>query len=360
MPYPTPDKPTPALLRRLDVGQVVSADHGRRWGDEEAFGLAYDLECVADIDLPDVGVTSPTTIKIPYRKSYAARALKITVEMWATAIAAESTVEIKHSEIGTSVWCGPSQFDGVALLGSEPLGYRLHGVNVAWFDLKSVTYGALFDVEILVTGGVGISHVNLCEVPLADIDPVSEPNIEPSVNGAWPNVGNQLTDGGASDPYGFPRLMDEMELARTEVRRHISWAAPQDVGLCAVVTDVAFSATSILWRQDGNWSASYAPTFYMRARRLFDTATPNTYELVVWYMTTDAFQDGTIRIVVNGANTDNVLTASNGVWLLKTVAVTVPTSTTAQQVAFSYQAKIAGGGQTLYLAAISLIENEPV
>ncbi len=151
-----------------------------------------------------------------------------------------------------------------------------------------------------------------------------------------------------------------MEAERTEVRRHMQWAAPLDATLCAVVTGTSLGAASIQWRQDGAWSASYEPVFYMRARRLYDTTTSNRYTLRIWYMTTDAVQNGTIRAVINGTNNDLTLPASNGVWAVASRYVDVPTSTTGQQVQITFQAKIGASPQVLYLAQVALVELEPV
>lgn len=355
MNVPVPTLPTGAVLSDLAVGNTVSASHGKTLAQELAYLRAHLVEPVVCCFLKKASGGSATA-KVAYNRTPGVQALYIVVEVHESVGDGASYATVEVTVAGSpATWLALTPLDGTtaALVAVEPPAWDQQQY-VGVMDVSGLTAGTTTDLHFAWSGSVkqeGIYRISVCEIPLADVNPVTSPTTEPGLSLAWPSAGNALVDGTTSTSLGFLRALDQYSKALTQHRRHLQWVARgEDNSNAWTVTSTTFAA--IVTGQNDN------PTFRVRACALYGTSVPDTRTFRVRGLATGGITL-TVRAIVtpvggSPTNTDLAI-AGSGSWGASTMSIDLPCTGTDQEVDIQFQAKVSSAS-TARISNISLIE----
>lgn len=370
MPAPVPDRPPQTTLRGHKVGQPVAQRHGRGWVDTVHFLLGHALPPTVSINIDEVVTAEvPVDYVFAHKRTPGARALMIVAELHpgdtpssvGRLEAARLSSTTDYLPIGSTVgdmrgsralfppvgaWSNPTRFVDFIDISEWGVG-DLEWVRVRWTNGHP---------SIGTSGTHGLSRLHVMEVPRATIVVDSA---DAGVDVAWPFVSNYLWDG---DPTltmdGFRRLAEEIDRARTKIRGHHQLLRPE-------TTTHAYACGSSV----GVWSpVSFGPTatqarFVTRARRLWETGTPNQQKLVARYTTQHATDGAELRMTATSRVTGTViqstltLPAATGFVASAEVAAPIPCDGTDQMVHLTFDYRTTGSAN-LKLSTVDLCEDE--
>jgi hypothetical protein len=359
MPSPVPPQPTPADLDRLQVKQLVSGDHARRWAADINFLRGHVAQPVAAIDVQNSATsTTPVDWHFFYSRSGGIRVLMIAVE-----IGSASTTDGGRLYVEVTLPAGASWVEGAAggldgtVAFATPGAFFLRRPKaVGYVDVSGLTVGALNDIKITTTvdsGEAGLARATIVEVPLADVRVEESPTGEVGVSSSWPLPPNRLVAGTASTSLGFARLQDQMHRCRTENRRHLQ-------GFFGGTT------TSTSYAYLGPGTLDYR--FWMRTRRVYQAgsgapsgfAQGNRYTFACRYLTQSNAVDASAQLLVGGvAHTNLTLPASATSTTYVTASTTLYLPTTSdQEVELTFKGKTNNAASQLTVYDFALIEAE--
>lgn len=355
MPTTVPSYPSPSQLSSMAVARPVSGSvNGQRWANELAFLRAHAVQSVAAVKLPRHATAS--TVRVAYNRSPGCNVIRVEVELHVTIVFPSfGRINASVALSGATLIAG-SLLDGSSELLVPESEVSDYPVYVAYLDVSGVTAGTTQYIDISwtdVSNGTGLYRVAVHEVPLAEVDPVGAATTEVGLNGGWPNPPNKLEAGATNVSYGWARIFGELDGARYTCRRHWQLATPE-------ITAAAWTTSSTV---DGpltwNITGAYDPDWYIRARRLYATTTANAHTLVGRLRMDAGGSSGRVRILLDGV-ASGTLTVPAGTTSFTTIstAVSVPTNTSGQLVKVEFDARVDGGGQTLYCSNLALIEAE--
>lgn len=387
MPSPVNPRPTPSTLAGRRVGVAVSSAHGRRWAQELNYLRAHAVQCIGEAHYPIPRTSSPTyDANLLYQRTPGVMALRVCVKLHHGDTGSSSGGHVRIA-VGTdpnalTTLPDPSPTPIAAFIGVEPPVFtsssflslpnerlREHEEHIAFIDVSEFDPASVYVIRLRYTSDGtatdGPWSFSLHEVALATVDPVADPTAEPGFNEAEPDSRNRLRQG-VSGVNGVLRLWSELDVARSQVRRHIA------VSRSGTRADASYGA--LVW---GAELVVSDPVFLARARRLYDPAVAgNSAKLWVLYAfnaTYAGLSDAKIKITfdttaVGGATTASYefqLTDTGSNLAVGSVDVTLPCDGTDQLVEFTISAKTqsdnGGGGtsvDTLTVLALALIEDE--
>lgn len=343
MSTPVPDHPDAGRLLPFRVAQPVSTAGCLRWSQELAYLLSYNVAPVYSgvVRTTDLGTHS---VALAYQRSAGAKALLVTVEL-VEGTSIQSGVFNWSLDGASSVYIAGAAYDGATLAAPKDR-VRLPPIHELWIDVAAV--GNTTPKTLLLTwtptnaGKSALYRVHVVEVPLRDLDPTGAPTTEPGVSSSWATPDGRLVDSTPDQGFGFARIFDALDQARAATRRHLQVAVPE---VSAGTYSYTTASTSFV---------TLSGKFFTRARRLYSTAVANQYTLWVRYK---AAAGATVRLTTDAGNTDVVL-PSTGAFLSATSPVSLPCSTTDQDVQIQFSGKTTSAGSPLYVSTFALIENE--
>jgi hypothetical protein len=371
MGVPVPQVDEASAVTRVLTGLPVSSANHSRWNNDLLFLNCYvGHPILSESGLPSIS-TSPHAYYVAFKKSPGVNCLRITVETNLSTAGTRPQVQCAvTSSAGSVNWVE----SGVALL-LDGSNYLTTDVSVAQdypsytnsLDVSALTDGTIYDLIFTLTDKAGsttrgLYRINVVEVPLADVDPVTSPTTELGADASWlmSTDANRIVDGTTSISYGMTRVLDQLETARTKRRRHWQIIAAED-------TTNAFQTSSTAAGNALPFPTG-SPTFRFRAKALYGVGagTPNSFLVRVRYRTSTT-QKPNVRFAVTPVggsvtNTDFKLAASSGVWTATTVddtsttmALSLPNTGTVQEFSLTLGLWNSTAG-TVYVSQIALIE----
>lgn len=370
MPSPVNSRPTPSTLAGRQVGQPVSAAHGRRWAQEINHLRAYAVPpVIAQAWDYAAGASGTYDVWLLYRRTPGVMVLRVALRLDTNQIGGATvyggTLAISYGTDPTSLtsatMIGPSSvFNGVANVSAPSPRISTRETHVAYVDVSSWSTSAVIAVRVrLVAASAtnGQYDVNVSEVPLPTVDPVGDPTNEAGVNESEFDYRNRIYQGLAGT-RGMLRVFSELDAARSQVRRHIGIARR---------SDLAYSVNSLT-----NTDLASGGVWHTRARRLYDSSTANRYTFAVLYSydpTYATLTNSYVRVTaaaISGSSVTSTLqlTDTGGALALGTVAATVPCDGTDQIAALTFDARtsntngVSTTSDAVTVYALALIEDE--
>jgi hypothetical protein len=311
-----PDRPTVCSLDRLVTGAPASGRNHTRWNDDLTHLLTYNAQPILSHDSLAVVTTTPHSYYVGFRKNKGVNVLRVQVEVH-QALSTTTTppgltceVTVPGSSINFVETTGSLWFDGTTVLETETPSVRDPKIFVNHVDISGLTDGSYYDLKFTVTDSGttysrGLYSIHVTEVPLANVDPVGAPTTEIGTNQAWlvSTDRNVIVDGTASSlSHGTLRLLNQLEMARYQKRRHLQTVR-------AEATTLAWNVTATGAIGSSPFPSGYTvsqPIFSARSRALYGTSTANTYRMRVRYINSAA-NKLTIRVAVTavGGGTTN-------------------------------------------------------
>lgn len=381
MATPVNARPSPSRLSARQVGVALSSAHGRHWAQEISHLRAYAVPHVADLSFKSLLGGGDHFVCLAYRRTPGVKVLRVTARLRPTAAAAASgtlslrigATPVAALAAGYEVPLGPSDqaWDGARSILSDAVTSRVRPEFVGYFDVSSWSTSAITVLLVSfspLVGACDLSSVSVREVPLADVNPVSDAANEAGCNEAEADFRNRIYEGIAAST-GLKRVWSELDAARSNVRRHLQIAAR---------TVDAFSRNSLTLGAL-TWSAgigaTYDPIWYVRARSLYGSSVANAVKFSAIYAydpTYATLTNSKIRVTLDttatgGATTstyDLPLTDTGGFLALGSVTAAIPCDGTDQRcaVTFSAQTSNTNGGSTTNdpctIYCLALIEEE--
>lgn len=370
MPTPVNARPTPSTLAGRQVGQPVSAAHGRRWAQEVNHLRAYAVPPVVSQAWDyAAGASGTYDVWFLYRRTPGVQVLRLALRLDTNQIGGATvnggTLAIHYGTDPTSLTAatviGPSTpFDGSRTISAPSPRVSTRETHVAYVDVSSWSTSAVIAVRVRFVAASatnGQYDINVSEVPLPTVDPVGDPTTEAGVNESEFDYRNRIYQGVAGT-RGMLRVFSELDAARTQVRRHIGISRRSDLAY-TINSLVATDLTG-----GGIWHA--------RARRLYDSATANAYKLAVLYAfdpTYSTLTNSYVRVTaaaVSGSSVTSTfqLADTGGALALGTASATIPCDGTDQIAALTFDARtsntngVSTTSDPVTVYALALIEDE--
>lgn len=349
MPTPVLPRPEPLPLGVCAVGRPVSAAHGRRACEDLAFLLALATEEVCEADVEYVTAGTPLTVRMLYLRSPGCDTLLVGCKL-IEADSATATITVTVNGAGAT-FVVANRLDGSSAIDCPATNTSRQPVYWCTVDVSGLALGGTvhtIEVGYVRTASAnGLRRAFVREIPQAAVDPVSDPTTEVAANASWPyprrGQRDGLIDGSASDPMGWVRLEAQLASVRTLVRIHRAWATYEDDTYAAQTASAAMGPLD--WKS-GSWTAGDDPTFVTRSRRYYGTtagtAVPEVCRALIRYKCGGT--GGTVRFVINGANTDFAVIAAAG-WTTKSLgALALPTDQAGQRVTIQVNGNVTTTG----------------
>jgi hypothetical protein len=364
MPLPIPDDHhSPIALRGACTGLPVSAMHALGHTNSLARRLGRSVHCVASTSINSAGGGVTTVTKAAYRRSPGVQVLLVEIELWQSAASnprAHITASIVGGTASRIVNAGSvTELNGSndSAAGAQYSRHRSMGVHREWFDVSGLSTGTTYEITVThndyASTSSGIRHLTAVEIPMASFDPVGDPANEMGIDPAWTAAGNDLYEGSATGAggRGYDRAFDQMDKARTLVRRYVQFISREDTSGGALNTN----STSFANLLGGTG------TVRTRVRRLRASTVKNPQIVYLRYL---AQSGGTLRLVVQAVgqastNVDITLAATAGSFTsLSSTALALPCDGTDQEVDIKLQAKTVSGANPVFISLCALIEAE--
>jgi len=382
MPSPVNSRPSPSRLSAHHVGTGVSSAHGRHWAQELTHLRAYAVPHVADLSFKSLLGGSDHFVYLVYRRTPGVKVIRVTARLLPTTAAAVSgtlslrigATPVAALAAGYETPLGPSDqaWDGASTILSDAVTSRILPEYVAYFDVSSWSTSAITVLLVAfspLSGSCDLNSVSVREVPLADVDPSGDASNEAGCNEAEIDFRNRIFSDGSTNT-GLVRLWDQLDAARSSVRRHMQIAGRS----VDAFSRNSLTLGALTW--SAGIGATYDPIWYVRARSLYGSAVTNAVKFSAIYAydpTYATLTNSKIRVTLDttacgGATTstyDIALTDTNGFYALGSVTAAIPTDGTDQRCAVTFSAQTRsdnGGGLTavdeLRVLTLALIEEE--
>jgi hypothetical protein len=336
------------------VGEPVSALHADSWNNDLLYLLAGMSSPIVNQLFPYPAVErTGGTFHVSFKLSGVTRALLVEWEWNQASQVTQSTAVDITIDGGAVTWIGTEP-----AVDSEFMVRATRGTSRAFIDVSALSANAfhdiIFDWNKDGDGSFGISRVAIVPVPLASTDPVVGSNDgETGLSTSWYEMGNPIDEGSATSQGGWVRLISLLDIARARAHwRHLQWCLQSPER--EIVTSTTLVAVVL--------GMGAAPTFRTITRRLYTTATANTYNVRIYHNTTNT-KVLTLRVIVTpvgGAATNNDFTFTGTgaeTWATSGSTLSLPTSGTGQEVDITFEAKV-DAATTANIYSILLCEAE--
>lgn len=384
-----PTKPIHTSLAAYDVDKTITGRDTNTMISNVSFLTAKNVETVVQ--------SFPDRVQIAKDSSATDTPYEATIEWFYI-----RSPSVTHAKIGYDIWPTIRQdnngFYGVSVSASFPAGVTytnsydeglfnrfLAGAERLDQPSAPIHYSGIVDVSTLSTSSVsvfklhysgsriqdallnkgGIHKVNMFELPKSAIT-VDGPAQTGSIDSLSTTPYRYIVDGSATTEYGFARILDQTKVIRKKLRHHWQIINTQGSDAPDISAVWVFQGST---EKDLNFSASAAKYFYIRTRNYDGQASglSNTYTMYIRYRTITAVNPATFYIYTetepnNITNSVSVSLPASAAWT--TVSVTVDLRQDSwkfqreQIVKCHFRGKTSGGVDTVYVSAISLIENE--
>jgi hypothetical protein len=358
MPAAVPPAPEYAQLGGLVVGRPVKAGDMRHLSRELLFLLG---RCLPVVSSQVYSGALGQKVVVAYNRTPGAQVLLAELEFSnanssdtafvGAVVASSGTVSV--IETGRHVLDAATSTDVTTRTQVKRDTYRVH-LDVTGLTVGTTVYLA-FIVSDTKAGDAQIYRITLAEVPIATASPADTPATEVGLDAAWPQARNAIVAGDTSQKLGWVRAFGQLAKARAEVRRHFQLSCAETASTATWRTETNAAGTAFPFGLGNN------PTWRVRARRLYTTATANAYTLRArYYAPSGAF---TLRCVVTPvggapANTDLALASNGGFDASSTVALNLPTSGTGQECDIQFQLWRTSGTGFCNVSNIEILEAE--
>ncbi len=368
----------PPVLRHKLVGMPVSSAIVSRWNNDLLFLSEYNAHPVIStkgLPFTTAGAASVATYKCTYRKSVGVHVLRVAIEVNTASTGNGALTCAVTTSAGSVAWVESSSvpvLDGTHNIHATNAILQDYGSYVGHLDVSALTNGTYYDLIFTVTdvlAGVtrGLYGIDVTEVPLGDVTPLSAPTTELGADQTWllSNDFNRIENGATTTARGMTRLYAQLETARYQRPRCWQIIAPEDTAAA-----YAWRTTSTVANTAWPYASFAATTFRLRTRAVWGTGASdvNTYLARIRYRTSTTQQPKFSFVVtpVGGtpATTTFTLLHSSGAWTGTTtdsaaanMVVTLPTKGTNQEVDITLELWNGSAG-TVYVSNLCIYENE--
>lgn len=351
----------PALAPCI-VGRPAASATPLAWSDAAAFlaGRAHKNVVLNTSRMVTTTGGGTKTYYFGYVRSRGAQALRIVLELNTYSVANPSTAKVSLTLTGATVLAGTNTapLDGTTELACPTSRLRRVEEYERYFDVSGLTVGALNWIAVTVAAGVythrGLYRLSAYEVPRPALDPASNPSTDPGLNPAWglprgdvfAGSGSTAADAGA----GMERVLHQLDSARSEGHRTV-------LSLCTVedTTDCWSDIGAAGPRTFQMYTSGYIPTFRVRVRRLYTSATTNACKIAIRYNLNHA--SGGTWHVYTGGTTNVTLANTAGAWAVATGSLAIETNGGDQEMAIQFGSTVPIGA-TLYVSSILIYDQE--
>jgi hypothetical protein len=351
MPIGIPARPGFANLDGLVVGRAAAAGHMQHLAGELAHLVGYALPPITSQTFR-LGLGA-TVAYLGYVRSPGAQTVLVEVEAQHSGGAGDAAVSVT---VGSSAGTVSVVETGTTtLVDDKDVSSRSTVKRDTWrghVDVTGLPVGTFGLLTLTLTnnkaGAAYFYRVGAIEVPLASASPVDDPANEIGIDAAWPQARNEITEGdeGTTYPRGWRRVWAQMAKARKDVKRHLNLSGTWTSGDTVVGSAFPFVVGA-------------NPTWRIRPRRLYTTASPNVCTLRAFYAAPAG--SFTLRAAVtavdSGVTTNTDLTLALGTTSASTT-LNLPTSGTGQEVDVQFQLWRWSGAGSATVANVSIIESE--
>lgn len=341
------------------VGRPAASATALAWSDAAAFlqGRAH-MACVGSVSRMVLTGGGTNDYYLGYVRSRSARALRVVCELNVFAGATPVTATLAPSLTGATTIGNAAPLDGSSALPLPSAALRRGEEYERYFDVSGLTVGALTWIRVAVGAGTGthqgLYRLSAYEVPRAALDPASAPSVDGGLNPAWglprgdvfAGSGSTAADAGA----GMERVLHQLDSARTEGHRTVlSLCTVEDTAYCWSDIGAAGPRTFQMY------TSGYIPTFRVRVRRLYTTATTNACKIAIRYNLNHA--SGGTWHVYTGGTTNVTLANTAGAWAVATGSLAIETNGGSQEMAIQFGSTVPIGA-TLYVSSILIYDQE--
>lgn len=348
MPSYVPQRPVPALLRSRQTGAAVSSAHGRRWAQSLNHLRGWAVEPVCSNSYFPQTTTGACDYWAIYKRTPGVEVLRVSIRLHANlagggvnrkctlSIAAGTTVA---GVSGVSyVGATPSFLDGTTESPVPWLQGRQAPELTAYIDVSGFTIGSLYVIRLRYTpnanGGYnGVRTFALHECPRSTLDLVADPTNEPGLDEAEPDIRNRIRAGTTGTNGGMVRLASEIDIARTQHRRHLQISCPSSGVYTNYSPFSSMGGVSCYWTVNSttetnpNYRAPAGQDILLRSRprKLYQSTPGNNYRFAAIYAFNPGWADFTnsyLRVRSDSTNTGGAGTTNTNLALTNTGALT--------------------------------------
>ena len=314
MPSYVPQRPVPSDLTSRQIGKAVSSAHGKRWAQSINHGRGFGVMPVCAHNYFPHRTNGSIDYWAIYKRTPGVEALRVAFRLhkdFSTTRQARITIDA-----GTTV----AGIAAVSYIGGTP--YFLDGTNylplpygdarqspeyVAYIDVSGWSTSNLYAVRLqytpLFNNNInGVRSWSLQECPRATLDIVNDPTNEPGVDEAWPDVRNRVHAGTTGTASGLVRIAGEIDVLRTQHRRHLQINCPGENGQHVTVGSQTFTGiVNTYWTANNmadaalTWVRPHNQDLVLRCRprKLYQSTPGNAYRFAAIYSFDPAWVDFT-------------------------------------------------------------------
>lgn len=345
-------RPQQSSISNALVNAPVSANVASRWSGELGFLHCKNVQPVVSQSIR--AQVANGTIRVVYNRSPGVDLIRVDVQPHlGTGAGSLLTIVVTSTPTALDIISG-GQLDGIQQIEAGNGLVRNPVCVTSYFDVTAMTPGVAEELIITwadINKTVGVAYLHVVECPKYDTDPMTAPTTEMGLDGSWVTPGNEIFDGSGSTKNGILRIVDQLDRARYQVRRHMQISTAENTLTSWEV--ISAGSADVPFRMHNN-----AITFRGRARNLYASGA-NLYTAYVRYQHSGA-NTGTVAFQVTpvgGAlTTTTCALANSGTWATASCALSIPTTGTDQEFGLSFKSSTTSGTQ--YLAMLSIVENE--
>lgn len=370
-------RPLYSELETYKVRAPVTAASLSRWTNALDFQLGFNKHHVASnfyAALTSSAVLSSTETHFQYWKSPGAELLLVEAEFQTSVTSSRDCIPGITPPSG-AVWVGTtSPFDTSVAAGLRTALYPLTGtsnppVHRAFLDVSNVSTASIQDFTVTLTNntnaalsdtGHGLHRLNVVEVPRSTFDVVHSSSGGIGVAEGWNRPGQFLYAGHVTASLGFVRLQDQLDAARSKIRKH--W----QIGTHSDAARYWYGNTGVDVDLNYQMRASGDKRYhYLKVRNLYGSASlTSNYTFRTWYKTSSA--GGSYKLTIwhrpygsVGPYTGVDLTCPpSTTWTTASASVGLLTTGTNHEVEFYFTTWIITSNVSLHVQNIALIEAE--
>lgn len=348
MPTYVPQRPVASLLRSRRTGAAVSSAHGRRWAQSINHLRGWAVQPVGSWAYHPHTTNGATDYYAIYRRTPGVELLRVAVRLHANVGGSTNRTASLGITAGTTVaglsavsYVGstPTSLDGSTAVPLPYASARQCPEYVAYVDVSGFSVGSYYVIRLRYTpasngGHNGVRTWSLHECPRSTLDVVGDPTTEPGLDDAWPDVRNRIHTGTTGTASGLLRLASEIDVARTQHRRHLQINCPATNATYPSTTLYAIAGTpATYWTANStteaalNWRVPPGQDLLLRhrPRKLYQSTPGNNYRFLAIYAFNPAWADFTnsyLRVRSSSANTGGAITTNTNLALTNTGALT--------------------------------------
>jgi hypothetical protein len=368
-----PERPDPSLLSRVRVGAPVSAHHGRHWANNLAFLLGRNTHMVCNQVFGGNPFAPKGVFKtaVAYRPQPYVKTLYVEIEMGLAAASGGTSGILCTASSGTIGFVGdqPRLLDESLVIPSTNVQMQNQPIYSDYIDVRQLPIGTTMDLifEVKDVGAkppdTGIYRLSVLEVPLADSAPIEAPTTEIGVDPSWPQSSppRQLVAGATNHGKGFVRLLHQLDLARSGVRRWRQITTSEKTTFASgEVTSWQITSTSTGAAID--WDHGGAVVLRCRNRHLYTVGGTRQPEACKIKIRHNGTIGATLRAVVtplggSAVNTDVALSSTGGSWTSTEASLNMPNTNSFQECTVTFQGWNGSAG-THHVSQIAIYTDE--